>query len=151
MRVGYELAIIISYPTSASGIIVLWKKGHKISRILPNFINCKNNRFSACFLFWADAYSYHIWRAWYNGSYTMMAKPIRALVLHYRMIQFLIIKVSKTGTLCTILKTENSFKALATCVWRRKLNSRFETTIFRVTPVLPSSWKKWAYSSHKGF
>ena len=36
-------------------------------------------------------YSYHIWRAWYNGSYTMMAKPIRALGLHYPMIQFLII------------------------------------------------------------
>ena len=32
-----------------------------------------------------------IWRAWYNGSYTMMAKPIRALELHYPMIHFLII------------------------------------------------------------
>ena len=29
--------------------------------------------------------------AWYNGSYTMMKKPIRALELHYPMIQFLII------------------------------------------------------------
>ena len=34
----------------------------------------------------------NIWRAWYNGSYTMMAKPIRALELHYPMIQFLIIE-----------------------------------------------------------
>ena len=25
-----------------------------------------------------------IWRAWYNGSYTMVAKPIRALELHYQ-------------------------------------------------------------------
>ena len=43
--------------------------------------------------FWAYAYTYHniIWRAWYNCSYTMMAKPIRALELHYPMIQFLII------------------------------------------------------------
>ena len=32
------------------------KTAHKISRILPDFI-CKNNRFSACFSFWADAYS----------------------------------------------------------------------------------------------
>ena len=32
-----------------------------------------------------------IWRAWYNGSYTMMAKAIRAVELHYPMIQFLII------------------------------------------------------------
>ena len=46
---------------------------HKISRILTNFI-CKNNRFSAYFLNWVDAYSYHLWRAWYKGSYTMMAK-----------------------------------------------------------------------------
>ena len=34
--------------------------------------------------------SYHIWRACCNGSYTMMAKQIRALELHYPMIQFLI-------------------------------------------------------------
>ena len=61
----------------------------KILRILPDFI-CKNNRFSACFWFWADAYSCHIWRARCNGSYTMMAKPIRALELHYPMTQFLI-------------------------------------------------------------
>ena len=36
-------------------------------------------------------YSYHIWRAWYNGSYAIMAKPIRGRKLHYLMIQFLII------------------------------------------------------------
>ena len=30
----------------------------------------------------------------YNGSYTMMAKPIRALKLHYPMIQFLIIMLN---------------------------------------------------------
>ena len=29
-------------------------------------------------------------RAWYNGSYTMAAKPIKFLELHYTMIQFLI-------------------------------------------------------------
>ena len=29
--------------------------------------------------------------AWYNGSYTMAAKPIKSLELHYTMIQFLII------------------------------------------------------------
>ena len=28
--------------------------------------------------------------AWYNGSYTMAAKPIKLLELHYTMIQFLI-------------------------------------------------------------
>ena len=30
-------------------------------------------------------------RAWYNGSYTMAAKPIKSLKLHYTMIQFFII------------------------------------------------------------
>ena len=29
-------------------------------------------------------------RPWYNGSYTMAAKPIKSLELHYTMIQFLI-------------------------------------------------------------
>ena len=29
-------------------------------------------------------------RAWYNGSYTMAAKPIKSLQLPYTMIQFLI-------------------------------------------------------------
>ena len=29
-------------------------------------------------------------RVWYNGSYTMAAKPIKSLELHYAMIQFLI-------------------------------------------------------------
>ena len=62
------------------------KNAHKISRNLPDLI-CKNIRFSACFQFWVEAYSYHIWRAWYDGSYTMMYWPIRALVLHYPMIQ----------------------------------------------------------------
>ena len=38
-------------------------------------------------------YSYHNWRAWYNGSYTTMDKPIRTLELHYPMIQFLIINI----------------------------------------------------------
>ena len=30
-----------------------------------------------------DAYTDHIWRSWYNGSCTMMAKPIKTLELHY--------------------------------------------------------------------
>ena len=31
-------------------------------------------------------------RVWYNGSYTIAAKPIKTLKLHYTMMQFLIIK-----------------------------------------------------------
>ena len=33
-------------------------------------------------------------RVWYNGSYTIAAKPIKTLELHYTMIQFLIIIVN---------------------------------------------------------
>ena len=33
-------------------------------------------------------------RSWYNGSYTMAAKSIKSLELHYTIIQFLIIGVS---------------------------------------------------------
>ena len=36
VRVGYELAIIMSYPTSATGIIVLLKTPTKYREILPN-------------------------------------------------------------------------------------------------------------------
>ena len=32
-------------------------------------------------------------RPWYNCSYTMAAKPIKSLKLHYTMIQFLIMKI----------------------------------------------------------
>ena len=34
---------------------------------------------------------------WYNGPYTMAAKPIKSLELHYTMIQFLIISVTQVG------------------------------------------------------
>ena len=34
-----------------------------------------------------------ITRAWYNGSYTIAAKPMKSLELHYTMIQFLIMMV----------------------------------------------------------
>ena len=53
----------------------------------------REKKISASFQFWTGAYTGHIWRAWYNGSYTMMAKPIKTLELHYPKIQFLIILV----------------------------------------------------------
>ena len=34
-------------------------------------------------------------RVWYNGSYTIAAKPIKTLELHYTMIQLLIIQIIK--------------------------------------------------------
>ena len=70
--------------------IVSLKTAHTISRILLNFI-CKNNDFQLVFNSEQMPTSYRIWRVWYNGSCTMMAKPIGALELHYPMIHFLII------------------------------------------------------------
>ena len=67
------------------------KNARKISRIIPVFLSKQSTDFQVVFSFEQTRYSYHIWRAWYNGSYTMMAKPIRALEFHYAMIQFLII------------------------------------------------------------
>ena len=54
------MARIISYPTSASGIIVLLKNGHKISRIPLDFI-CKTTDFQL------EQTRTVYWRAWFNG------------------------------------------------------------------------------------
>ena len=90
MRVGYELAIIISYPTSAGGKIVLFKTPTKYREFFPTLF-VKTTDFQLVFNFeQTRKYSYHSSRGWYNGSYTMIARPIRALELHYPMIQFLI-------------------------------------------------------------
>ena len=90
VHVGYELAIIISYPTSACGIIVLFKTPTKYREFFPTFF-VKTTDFRLVFNFeQTRKYSYHGSRGWYNGSYTMMVKPIRSLELHYPTIQFLI-------------------------------------------------------------
>ena len=39
--------------------------------------------------------------AWYNSSYTIAAKPIKSLELHYTMIQFLIIHILLQTSNCT--------------------------------------------------
>ena len=39
----------------------------------------------------------HICRLWYIGSYTIMAKPIKSLELHYPMIQFFIISYNPSN------------------------------------------------------
>ena len=76
-RVEYD-----SYPTSANGIIVLLKTPQNIeksTKLRKERESAKNH-----------AFAYHTCRVWYNGSYTMMAKPMKTLQLHYPMIQFLI-------------------------------------------------------------
>ena len=88
------MAIIISYPTRASGMIVLLGTPTKYMywEFYPTLFEEMTN-FQLAFNFeqMHTVTLYHIWRAWYNGSYTMMAKPISALELHYLMVQFLII------------------------------------------------------------
>ena len=102
-----ELAIVISYPTSASGIIVLLKTLTKYREFFPTLF-VKTTDFQLVFNF-EQTRTYHIRRAWYNGSYTMTAKPIRGLELHYPMIQFLIkINISCFAFLC-IKNTETIF------------------------------------------
>ena len=52
MGVGYELAIIISHPTTASGITVLLKTRTKYQEFFPTLqCICENNRFLACLYF----------------------------------------------------------------------------------------------------
>ena len=75
-----DKAMIISYPTSASGIIVLLKTPPKYRKL--DTIKQKGPK--------NHAYAPHFCRSWCNGSYTMMAKPMKTLELHYPMIQFLI-------------------------------------------------------------
>ena len=54
------------------------------------------------------AYAYHICRAWYNGSYTMVTKAIKFLELHYTMTQFLIITFScSIQTFSLVLRCKN--------------------------------------------
>ena len=95
MRVGYELAIIISYPNSTSGIIVLLKTPRKYREFFPTLF-VQTTYFHLVFNFeqtrTVDIFGGH---AGYNGQYTMMAKLMRALELHYPIIQFFIVYAMK--------------------------------------------------------
>ena len=76
------MAIIISYPTSASGIIVFLKTSTKYREFFTTLF-VKATDFQLVFNF-EQTRTVTI----YIGAYTMMAKPIRALELHYPTIQF---------------------------------------------------------------
>ena len=80
------LAIIISYPTSTSGIIVLLKTPTKYREFFPTIFG-KTTDFQLVFNF---EQMHTVTMVGEHSSYTMMAKPIRALELHYPMIHFLI-------------------------------------------------------------
>ena len=86
-----ELAIIISYPTSASGIIVLLKTPTKFRELFPTLFG-KTTDFQLVENF-EQTRTVIVWRAWYNGSYTMMAKTITTLELHYQFLMRRIIQI----------------------------------------------------------
>ena len=65
-----------------SGIIVLLKNNQEILVDLADFTLQEQQE---------DNLMVGISWAWYNGSYTMTAKPIKSLELHYTIIQLLMI------------------------------------------------------------
>ena len=85
MRVGYELAIIFSYP-SASRIIDLLKTPTTYREFFPTLF-VKTTDFQLVLNFEQTS------TATIFGQHGMMAEPIRALELHYATIQFLIIMI----------------------------------------------------------
>ena len=70
-----------STTTSANGKIVLLTRPPKYRKLDELKIKTPKNHAFAC----------HICIAWCNCSYTMKAKPMKILELHYKMIQSLII------------------------------------------------------------
>ena len=85
----YELAIIVSYPTSARGIIVLLKTPTKYQEFFQTLF-VKTTDFWLVFNFAQTRTVTMIFGDCRIMGHAMMAKPIRALALHYPMIQFLI-------------------------------------------------------------
>ena len=80
------MAIIISYPTSLSGIIVLLKMPTKYREF-----------FSTLFVKTTDFQLEQTRTVNIFGEHGIMAKPIGAPELHYSMIQFLIITITTMG------------------------------------------------------
>ena len=89
VRVRYKLATIISYPSSASGpIILLLKTPTKQRKFFPTLF-VKTSDFQLVFNF-EQTRTVTLFGEHGIMAHIMMAKPIRALLFHYRMIQFLI-------------------------------------------------------------
>ena len=81
------MAIIISYPTSASGIIVLLKTPTKYRKFFQTLF-VKTTDSQLVFNFEQMRTVSIIFGDCCIMDHTMMAKPIRALELHYPMITF---------------------------------------------------------------
>ena len=75
-------------------------------------------------------------RAWFNGSYTMVAEPIKSLELHYTMTQFSIIHqlnviFTNFRTLGSRFKKKYSF---CCAKMSNMITTTTTTTIFIITP-----------------
>ena len=126
--IGAELAIIISYPTSASGIIVLLKMPTKYREFFPTLF-VKTTDFQLVFNLEQTHVCSYQGEHGIIGSHTMMAKPIRALELHYPMIQFLIISnrppagfpANELNKQTNHMKKDLSCGSVLSLVWQRHL------------------------------
>ena len=83
MACSVELAISIVYPTTMSGIVV--KNNQEILLDLADFALQEQPE---------DNLMIAISRAWYNGSCTMAAKPIKSLQMHYIISDLVLISLS---------------------------------------------------------
>ena len=104
--VGYNH--LISRPGSANGVIVLLKTPTKFREFFRALF-VKTTDFQLVFNFEQTLTLLpYLESMVLNGSYAMMAKPIRALELHYPMIQFLIITIIYTYYYCQQLDRKTS-------------------------------------------
>ena len=82
MRVGYELAIFSSHIQQARvEWLFLLTTPTKYREFFPTLF-VKTTDLQLVFNF-EQTRQLPVWWAWYNGSYTMMAKPLRALELDF--------------------------------------------------------------------
>ena len=98
------MAIIISYPTSVSGIIVLLKTSTKYQEFFPTLF-VKTTDFQLVFNFEQMCTVTIFGEHGIMAHIPLMAKPIRALKLHYPMIQVLIIIIIIISSIFCALNT----------------------------------------------
>ena len=98
------MAIIISYPTSVSGIIVLLKTPTKYREFFPTLF-VKTTNFQLVFNFEQMCTVTLFGEHGIMAHIPLMAKPIRALKLHYLMIQVLIIIIIIISSIFCALNT----------------------------------------------
>ena len=139
-RVGYELAIIISYPTSASGIIVLLKKPTKSRWISPTRANRKRQGTSAIHVTRLSKLSTRkrtAWTAWMkNQNIVVVAMNISFLNLTHRDSRILHSRTAKK--IWQIMWRKRSFKwQPSKLLWRCIFGTAIKVTLNNGEKLLP--------------